>query len=81
MSVQAMATDMMAMGDTVAMEVAMGVLVVVGAPLLLDLVAHVLFFVSATEIVSPIRTSCSLVSAGFWKPCFKLCGDLLAYKS
>ena len=34
----------------------------------------ILFANSATEIVSPMRTSCSLVSAGFWKPCFKLCG-------
>ena len=29
---------------------------------------------SATEIVSPIRMSCSLVSTGLVKPCCKLCG-------
>jgi len=34
----------------------------------------ILFANSATEIVSPMRTSCILVSAGLVKPCFKLCG-------
>ncbi len=29
---------------------------------------------SATEIVSPMRISCTLVSTGLVKPCFKLCG-------